>query len=90
MATREATLAQVRQLQQHKVAVWLTSKYPQAHALGTHMEPRYHQLEFEVRVSLTHLDTPGARLWEVAEVAAGWVTALKRVAVRKTVTAVQR
>jgi hypothetical protein len=59
-------LAQVRQLQQqHKVVDWLTSKYPQAH-----MEPRYHQLEFEVRVYLTYLDTSGARLWEVAGVAA--------------------
>jgi len=39
--------------------------------LCTHMEPRYHQLEFEVRVYLTHLDTSGGRLWEVAGVAAG-------------------
>nr|WP_319565697.1 YgjP-like metallopeptidase domain-containing protein [uncultured Rhodoferax sp.] len=36
--------------------------------LCTHMEPRYHQLEFEVRVYLTHLETAGARLWEVAGV----------------------
>ena len=28
-----------------------------------HMEPGYHQLEFEVRVYLTHLETSGARLW---------------------------
>ena len=27
------------------------------------MEPGYHQLEFEVRVYLTHLETSGARLW---------------------------
>ena len=31
--------------------------------LCTHMEPRYHQLEFEVRVYLTHLEVSGARLW---------------------------
>lgn len=31
--------------------------------LCTHMEPRYHQLEFEVRVYLTHLETSGAQLW---------------------------
>jgi hypothetical protein len=30
------------------------------------MEPGYHQLEFEVRVYLTHLETSGARLWETA------------------------
>jgi hypothetical protein len=28
-----------------------------------YMEPSYHQLEFEVRMYLTHLDASGARLW---------------------------
>jgi predicted metal-dependent hydrolase len=32
--------------------------------LCTHMAPNYHQLEFEVRVYLTHMETSGARLWE--------------------------
>ncbi len=31
--------------------------------LCTYMEPRYHQLEFEVRMYLTHLDVSGTRLW---------------------------
>ena len=31
--------------------------------LCTHMEPHYHQLEFEVRVYLTHLEATGQRLW---------------------------
>ena len=31
--------------------------------LCRHIEPNYHQLEFEVRVYLTHLDTGGAPLW---------------------------
>ena len=31
--------------------------------LCTHMEPAYHQLEFEVRIYLTHLETTGERLW---------------------------
>lgn len=31
--------------------------------LCTYMEPSYHQLEFEVRVYLTHLDAGGKRLW---------------------------
>jgi hypothetical protein len=39
--------------------------------LCAHMEPRYHQLEFEVRVYLTHLETSGTRLWEVAGGPAG-------------------
>jgi len=33
--------------------------------LCTYMEPLYHQLEFEVRVYLTHLDAGGGRLWRV-------------------------
>jgi len=32
--------------------------------LCTYMEPDYHQLEFEVRVYLTHLEHTGQRLWE--------------------------
>lgn len=31
--------------------------------LCAHMEPLYHQWEFELRVYLTHLDTGGPRLW---------------------------
>jgi predicted metal-dependent hydrolase len=31
--------------------------------LCTYMEPGYHQLEFEVRVYLTHLERSGERLW---------------------------
>ncbi len=34
--------------------------------LCSHMEPDYHQLEFEVRMYLTHLDAGGARLWDTA------------------------
>ena len=35
--------------------------------LCTHMEPAYHQLEFEVRIYLTHLEASGERLWAAAE-----------------------
>ena len=35
--------------------------------LCTHMEPQYHQLEFEVRVYLTHLDAKGRKLWAPVE-----------------------
>ena len=31
--------------------------------LCSYMEPSYHQLEFEVRMYLTHLDAAGTRLW---------------------------
>ena len=33
------------------------------YSLCTHMEPAYHQLEFDVRLYLTHLDGGGAPLW---------------------------
>lgn len=31
--------------------------------LCTYMEPSYHQLEFEVRMYLTHMEASGTRLW---------------------------
>lgn len=37
--------------------------------LCTYMEPSYHQLEFELRVYLTHLEASGARLWGPAPLA---------------------
>jgi predicted metal-dependent hydrolase len=36
--------------------------------LCAYMEPLYHQLEFELRLYLTHLEGGGARLWESATV----------------------
>jgi predicted metal-dependent hydrolase len=37
------------------------------YALCTHMEPAYHQLEFDLRLYLTHLEHGGERLWSSAE-----------------------
>ena len=36
------------------------------YALCTHMEPNYHQLEFDLRVYLAYLEAGGARLWETS------------------------
>jgi UTP pyrophosphatase len=36
--------------------------------LCTHMAPDYHQLEFDVRLYLTHLEASGAGLWMVPKV----------------------
>ena len=36
--------------------------------LCTYMEPSYHQLEFEVRMYLTHMEVSGERLWGLAPV----------------------
>ena len=38
------------------------------YALCRHMEPEYHQFEFDLRLYLTHLDTGGGRLWAVDSV----------------------
>lgn len=38
------------------------------YALCRHMEPEYHQFEFDLRLYLTHLDTGGGRLWTVDSV----------------------
>jgi len=62
----------LRMITVHELAHLKERQHDKAfYSLCTHMEPRYHQLEFEVRVYLTHLDTSGGRLWEVAGVAAG-------------------
>ena len=34
--------------------------------LETRLEPLYHQLEFELRLYLTHLEGGGERLWDAA------------------------
>ncbi|NML84799.1 YgjP-like metallopeptidase domain-containing protein [Polaromonas sp.] len=34
--------------------------------LCTHMEPQYHQYEFDLRVYLTHIDTAGKLAWPAA------------------------
>ncbi|MFM9921740.1 M48 family metallopeptidase [Variovorax sp. H27-G14] len=36
------------------------------YALCAHMEPDYHQLEFDLRLYLTHLETGGGPLWSTA------------------------
>ena len=35
--------------------------------LCAHMEPQYHQYEFDVRLYLTHLEGTGQRLWQPSE-----------------------
>jgi len=35
--------------------------------LCRHMEPDYHQLEFDLRVYLTHLETTGQSLWSLSD-----------------------
>jgi UTP pyrophosphatase len=39
--------------------------------LCTYMEPQYHQLEFDLRVYLTHLDAGGPALWSAVPTSSG-------------------
>lgn len=54
----------LRMIAVHELAHLRASAHDKAfYQLCCHMEPRYHQLEFEVRVYLTYLDAQGHRLW---------------------------
>jgi len=54
----------LRMIAVHELAHLKEHQHDKAfYQLCNYMEPRYHQLEFEVRVYLTHLDASGTRLW---------------------------
>lgn len=56
----------LRMITVHELAHLKERQHDKAfYQLCRHMEPGYHQLEFEVRVYLTHLEAAGAQLWEV-------------------------
>jgi predicted metal-dependent hydrolase len=46
------------------------------YALCTHMEPDYHQLEFDLRLCLTHVEATGQALWPLAAAPGAVVVAL--------------
>ena len=54
----------LRMIVVHELAHMKEREHDKAfYALCTHMEPAYHQLEFDLRLYLTHLDAGGERLW---------------------------
>lgn len=54
----------LRMITVHELAHLKERQHDKAfYQLCTHMASNYHQLEFEVRVYLTHLETSGASLW---------------------------
>jgi predicted metal-dependent hydrolase len=62
----------LRMITVHELAHLKERQHDKAfYQLCTHMEGNYHQLEFEVRVYLTHLETSGERLWEAAGTGVG-------------------
>ncbi len=61
---REVPLEWLRMIVVHELAHMKESAHDKAfYALCTHMEPRYHQYELDLRLYLTHLDAGGEPLW---------------------------
>ena len=57
----------LRMIAVHELAHLKERQHDKAfYQLCTHMEPDYHQLEFDVRLYLTHLDHGGSRLWSAS------------------------
>ena len=62
---RDAPLAFLRMIVVHELAHLRHSQHDKAfYKLCSHMEPAYAQLEFELRLYLSDLETHGLRLWQ--------------------------
>ncbi|KQW64374.1 M48 family metallopeptidase [Variovorax sp. Root411] len=60
-------LAWLRMIVVHELAHTKEKSHDKAfYALCAHMEPDYHQLEFDLRLYLTHMDAGGESLWTMA------------------------
>ena len=60
-------LAWLRMIVVHELAHMKEREHDKAfYALCMHMEPDYQQLEFDLRLYLTHLDMNGRRLWDAS------------------------
>ncbi len=61
---KDAPIEFLRMIAVHELAHLKERAHDKAfYKLCAHMEPDYHQLEFDVRLYLTHLDHSGERLW---------------------------
>ena len=61
---KDTPLAFLRMITVHELAHLREREHDKNfYKLCCYMEPDYHQLEFDVRVYLSHLDADGARLW---------------------------
>ncbi len=61
---KDAPLEFLKMITVHELAHLKERAHDKAfYQLCSYMEPSYHQLEFEVRMYLTHLDASGTRLW---------------------------
>jgi len=67
---KEVPIEWLRMIVVHELAHMKEREHDRAfYALCAHMEPAYHQLEFDLRLYLTHLDSGGAPLWTTAQAA---------------------
>jgi UTP pyrophosphatase len=65
---KDTPLAYLRMIVVHELAHLREAAHDKAfYKLCTYMEPDYHQLEFEVRVYLSHLEATGERLWQTQD-----------------------
>ena len=65
---KEAPVGFLNMIVVHELAHLRERNHDKAfYQLCTYMEPNYHQLEFELRVYLTHLEAGGERLWTNAD-----------------------
>ncbi|VTU35076.1 YgjP-like metallopeptidase domain-containing protein [Variovorax sp. PBL-E5] len=64
---KEVPIEWLRMIAVHELAHMKERAHDKAfYQLCTHMEPDYHQLEFDLRLYLTHLDGGGGPLWPAA------------------------
>jgi predicted metal-dependent hydrolase len=64
---KEVPLEFLRMIAVHELAHVKEKQHDKAfYKLCTHMEPNYHQYEFDLRLYLTELDRGGQRLWRAA------------------------
>ena len=67
---KEVPAELLRMIVVHELAHMKEREHDKAfYALCTHMDPDYHQREFDLRLYLTHRDIGGARLWSPEPVA---------------------
>ena len=64
---KEVPIEWLRMIVVHELAHTKERSHDKAfYQLCTHMEPDYHQLEFDLRLYLTHLESGGPPLWSAA------------------------
>ena len=64
---KEVPIEWLRMIVVHELAHTKEREHDKAfYQLCTHMEPDYHQLEFDLRLYLTHLESGGPALWSAA------------------------